>query len=42
MVEPPSRAVMADYGFPSNPRDYNWMEGFCGGKVMMMMMMMMR
>ena len=39
MVEPPSRAVMADYGFPSNPRDYNWMEGFCGGKVMMMMMM---
>ena len=32
MVEPPSRAVMADHGFPSNPRDYNWMEGFCGGK----------
>merc|ERR1719361_3087401 len=20
------------YGFPSNPPNYNWMEGFCGGK----------
>ena len=32
LVEPPSRAVMHDYGFPDNPVDNNWMEGFCGGK----------
>ena len=32
MVEPPSRGVMHFYGFPSNPPNYNWMEGFCGGK----------
>ena len=32
MVEPPARATMHDYGFPDNPRDSNWMEGFCGGK----------
>ena len=31
-MEPPSRSVMHDYGFPDNPRDSNWMEGFCGGK----------
>ena len=23
---------MADHGFPENPQDSNWMEGFCGGK----------
>ena len=32
MVEPPSRGVMHFYGFPNNPPNYNWMEGFCGGK----------
>ena len=32
MVEPPSRGVMHFYGFPGNPPNYNWMEGFCGGK----------
>ena len=32
LIEPPSRATMHDYGFPQNPRDSNWMEGFCGGK----------
>ena len=32
LVEPPSRATMHDLGFPSNPKDNNWMEGFCGGK----------
>merc|ERR1711868_339260 len=31
MVEPPARATMHDYGFPDNPHDNNWMEGFCGG-----------
>ena len=33
MIEPPARATMHDYGFPENPKDYQWMEGFCGGKV---------
>ena len=33
LVEPPARATMADHGFPENPHDSNWMEGFCGGKV---------
>ena len=31
MIEPPARATMHDYGFPDNPHDNNWMEGFCGG-----------
>ena len=32
MVEPPTRATMHDHGYPDNPADDNWMEGFCGGK----------
>ena len=32
LVEPPSRATMHHLGFPQNPPDDNWMEGFCGGK----------
>jgi len=32
MTEPPSRAVMHDYGFPDSPKDNNWSQGWCGGK----------
>jgi len=32
MIEPPSRAVMHDYGFPDSPKDTNWNQGWCGGK----------
>jgi len=33
MLEPPARSTMHDHGFPQNPHDPSWMEGFCGGKI---------
>ena len=31
LVDPPSRAAMNKYGFPENPVDVNYNQGFCGG-----------
>ena len=31
LVDPPSRAAMNKYGFPDNPVDVNYNQGFCGG-----------
>ena len=31
LVEPPSRAAMNKYGFPENPVDNDYVQGFCGG-----------
>ena len=31
LVDPPSRAAMHKYGFPGNPVDVNYNQGFCGG-----------
>lgn len=31
LIDPPSRAAMNKYGFPENPVDVNYNQGFCGG-----------
>ena len=31
LIEPPSRAAMHKYGFPNNPVDVDFTQGFCGG-----------